>query len=122
MCWVYSSVASDAQTETWQGVQMAEEEAGATADQVFTVVKAAMLSPLAAIRQLIQRIQIIPANHWAGLPIVIYHITLTCRTSFTLCTRRMPRLQGGGWQEGHTTCSADDPESNMVKASRQGAH
>lgn len=96
---------------------MAEEEGGAAADQVFTVVKAAMLSPLAAIWQLIQHIQIIPANHWAGLPVVIYHITLTCKTSFTLYTRRLPRLQGGGWLWRCNTHSCPvDTESKVVKA------
>lgn len=57
------------------------EKAGVAAYQILRVVQAAMLSPLAAIWQLIQDMQIIPADHWAGLSIFIYHITLTCDTS-----------------------------------------
>ena len=49
--------------------------------QVFRVIQVAMLSPHAAIRQLIQSIQVVPANYWAGLPILIYHVTLPCNTS-----------------------------------------
>lgn len=53
--------------------------------QIFTVVQAAMLSLLAAIWQLTQHVEIIPTNHWAGSPVLVYHVTLTYTQGVMAC-------------------------------------
>ena len=47
-----------------------------------------MFSPFAAVRKLVQHMQVVPANDRAGLPVLIHHITLTCSTNLRCSAKR----------------------------------
>ncbi len=56
--------------QDWHGVLYAH--------QILAVIEVAVLSPLGAIRQLVQHMQVTPADDGVGLTLLIHHITLTC--------------------------------------------